>query len=363
MIVSLVALAFALAFSALRKSALATYYFGVYPLARLPPLPGWLASGSRFLYGEAKHLAHGAVDRFEQSPKVGEWWVPVWFPPGARLKNEYPPNAWWRALPSLRRRLDGRRGFLEITHVPDDLQRVYGVHGTWFYATPGSGVFLETGPALVADNKLDALAKLGVPWEEMGRHFAKGGYMYAPGKSAGFSDLAAGKVDSRVSFTGKTDEERVATLFRFAASIATHRGQLEAKKKGWDAEVLYRIDRVQNSADFDAALTFLARKRGNDVVHFLCQANGNGGWTHELVFVREPLRSAPGASVDERNLAHLADRLWIADPLDPSRRERCDFLNNDDYLCLACLQQTSNASCRGPEIPSPSPVYARPEAH
>jgi hypothetical protein len=362
LVVGLLVLAAVLALSALRKSALASYYAGVYPLARLPPLPCWLSSGSRFLYAEAQQLPAvaeltGPPNAFSRSPAVGQWWVPVWFPPGARIRNEYPPDAWWTALSGLRRELRDRRGFLEVSHVPDDLQRVYRIHGTWFYATPGSGVFLETGPALAANNKLDALSRLGMSWKAMGRQFARESYMYAPGKSAGFSDLASGRVNSRVLFAGKTDEERSAALFEFATSIGTPSGIAEAKKRGWDSNALYDIDRAQNSAVFDAALTALGRARGYDALHFLCQANGNGGWAHEIVFVKVSPTLASHSSVDEQNLAHLADRLWIADPMDNSRRERCRFFDNDDYACLACLQQTSNASCRLPINPSP-PSYA-----
>lgn len=357
-----------LALTTLRKSALGRYFAGVYPLARVPPVPSWLSSDGLFLYGEARNIpavneswGSRPLNDFKQRPEIREWWSPVWFPNEARIRNEYPPDAWWQALPTLRARLERQRGFLEITHVPDDLQRIYRVYGTWFYATPGSGVYLETGRALVANNKLDALSQLGMSWHDMAAMFSKGSYMDSPNHSSTFDALASGQVNAKVKFESPNGlhVDNIAQLFEFAVALTTPRGRQEAKKRGMDTNAIYQVDRVQNSAVFDARLTHLARKAGYDVVHFLCQANGNGGWAHELVFVKEPRRPTTEVlkTVDERNLSHLADRLWIADPLDTSRRERCQFLNNDNYVCLSCLQQTSNPSCRSPLTPSASPYH------
>lgn len=173
-----------LVFAAVKRKPLAAYYSGVYPLATSSVPSDWLSRRARFLYKEASKLpqvlaAFGSrpLNSFQQSPELGDWWAPVWFPEGARMKNEYPPNAWWAVVPELERELRAQNGFLEVTHVPDDLQRVYKVHGIWFYAARGSGVFLETGRSLLAHNKLQALSFLGMSWREMARRFGRGSYM------------------------------------------------------------------------------------------------------------------------------------------------------------------------------------------
>ena len=88
----------------------------------------------------------------------------------------------------------------------------------------------------------------------------------------------------------------------------------------------------------------LARALGYDTVHLTCQANGYGGWAHEMAYVHQPLFMGS----DQRRLSNVADRLFIADPNEPSIRQKCKFVNNDNYTCLSCIQQFSNTGCRLP---------------
>lgn len=342
------------------------YIKNVYPLSQNPSL---ILNQLQFFYQDL--LSNDIIERFGSNyppvpdsarnyepPKLNELWVPIWYPPVSFAKNGYLPEKFWKG--DLLSTPDQRGTFFEVMHVPDDDQNFYTVFGTWFYVVKGTGVWLEAGPrSLVAHNKLDALYLLGLKLWEIANIFVDAQFMINPiTNSPSLSQLASGQVTPIVSFEGSEPNEQVYNMLKFYfrtmkdLRLESYRGEITDEF----LQKMYMIDRINNSADYDETINFLARTQGFDSVHLTTQANGNGGWAHELVFVMQKMF----LGTDEKRMATLQNRLFIADPLNPRcSKRKCNFLNDDNYICLSCGQQTviwnlCNLTPVPPTPPTPS---------
>ena len=322
------------------------YYYGVYPLASCYPNTWY--NCVNFFYPEVPASIVNKVggpppdpaDTNYAPPPLNSPWIPVWYPPGAFAINRYPPNSWW-CYPEINSTDNCK--YIEVTHVPDD-QDFYTVQGTWFYVAKGSGVFLDIGKSLIARNKIDALKLLKVGPEEMARLYPNGFYMVNVNiPYINFSTLAA-ELYPQIS----DPVERLSMLFTDAANIST------LAKNGTPLSKLYNIDRINNSADFDQLICQLARAAGYDTVQFVTQANGNGGWNWELVFVNQPLF----LKTDAIRMSYITPRIYLIDPCNHSKKKHCEFDPFKKYTCIYCYEQTSNYTCRfNPEISQPGTKY------
>jgi hypothetical protein len=279
-------------------------------------------------------------------------WVPIWYPVNTFVVNGYDPTCFWKGNKYVSQsQLSGE--FVEVMHVPDDDQNFYTVFGTWFYVVRGTGVWFEAGPRiLTTQNKLFALRELGLSTWEMSNLFQDAQFMINDITTApSISQLA-----TQLGMKGESSNDQVRNLFEeyfkkmeeLIRSPHLRLDQAELAK-------LYLMDRMNNSADFDETTNFLARTQGYDSVQFITQANGNGGWAHELVFVNQEMF----LGTDEKRMETLTNRLFIANPLDEYQRERCVFDNDDLYGCLSCMQQpviwqfcNSSSSLPAPSSPS-----------
>lgn len=218
------------------------------------------------------------ADRNYEPPQLNQLWVPIWYPPVAFCKNGYSPHEFWKG--DLNGTPDQRGTFFEVMHVPDDDQNFYTVFGTWFYVVRGTGVWFEAGPrSLVAHNKLEALYLLGLKLWEIANIFVDAQFMINPiTNSPTLTQLASGQVTPIVNFEGDEPNEQVYNMLKFY-----FRTMKELREKSFRGEIndeflqkMYMIDRINNSADYDETLNFLARTQGFDSIHFTTQANGNG---------------------------------------------------------------------------------------
>lgn len=342
------------------------YIKNVYPLSRNQSL---ILNQLQFYYQDllskdiisnfgSKYPPVPDSNRNYEPPDLNQLWVPIWYPPVAFVKNGYLPKKFWKG--DINGTPDQRGTFFEVMHVPDDDQNFYTVFGTWFYVVRGTGVWFEAGPrSLVAHNKMEALYLLGLKLWEIANLFADAQFMINPiTSSPTLGQLASGQVTPIVNFEGAELNEKVYNMLKYYFKTMKELRQESCKEEQTDQflQKMYMIDRINNSADYDETINFLARTQGFDSVHFTTQANGNGGWTHELVFVMQKMF----LGTDEKRMATLRNRLYIADPISPGcSKRKCDFTNDDNYLCLSCGQQTAiwnlcNITPTPPTPPTPS---------
>lgn len=346
-----------------------SYVREVYPISTNPEL---IVETLQFFYQDL--ISNDIIQRFGkhfppppdsnrnyQPPKFGELWVPIWFPENTFVINGYKPDRFWEG------NLDSDESqfgnYFEVMHVPDDDQSWYVVYGTWFYVTRGTGVWLDCGPrTLRSINKIHALKDLGLNVLEIATLFQDAEYMINVNENApSLAQLASGQVVQNIAYPGSSSEEQIQNmLIDYFKMMDYYRYKCD-RNQPVDQQIvskLYQLDRINNSADYDEWINLLARTQGYEAVHFTIQANGNGGWAHELVYVNQSMF----LGTDEKRMATLANRLYIADPLNPIEfRERCKFVNNDAYQCLSCTQQKrvwDNCNVLvppNPPTPAPSP--------
>lgn len=185
-------------------------------------------------------------ERNYSPPEFNWWWRPVWYAPNTFSLNLYPPRAWWNYRDLNKYPSDS---FVEGVHVRDD-NPFYSVYGYWIYKAPGSGVFYNVGKTLLARNKIHALFLLGMDAAEIADLLRDERYYYNPDRP------------SEEYYGGMKSIESI----------------LQDGKN-------YNLDRFNNTAAMDRAITTRARAQGYDSVQFQIQANGMGGWAHEIVFV------------------------------------------------------------------------------
>lgn len=273
------------------------------------------------------------ASRNYRPPELDELWAPVWFPPDSFVINGYDPKRFWKGNKySTPEQFSGE--FIEVQHVPDDDQDFYTVFGTWFYVTRGTGVWLQAGPKiLTAQNKLFALRDLGLSTWEIANLFVNTQFM--------INDILPPpsllQVAEQFNMKGSTPAEKIANLleyyFKALQLLLDAPPDFELSEQEW--EKLYLMDRMNNSADFDETINILARTQGYSSVQFVIQANDNGGWAQELVYVHQEMF----LGTDENRMRTLLKKLWIANPLNLHQREQCLFKNDDKYGCLSCRQQ------------------------
>jgi hypothetical protein len=235
----------------------------------------------------------------------GEWWRPIWFPKDAFALNLYSPNSWWD-YQYINAYKDG--SFIEAMHVRDD-NPYYPVYGLWTYLAKGSGVFYAVGHTLLARNKIHALHLLGMETYEIVDYAKDKHYYYNPDKPM---------------------EPYYGGFHSFDYIINVGRD--------------YDLDRFNNTADFDQIIVRMARAQGYDSVQFQVQANGMGGWAHEIVFVSVN----PVLKKDEVKWAGWKDmdhQMTIRDPSGKKRPERCHPVINKERDVIGCKMQTLPNSC------------------
>lgn len=200
-----------------------------------------------------------------QPPPVSRLWVPIWSVSGILYKNIYPPREWW-ANSIVKGFKDN--SIVELTHVRDD-NPLYKVYGYWTYYAKGSGVKYNLGKTIVAKNKVEMLVNLGMSRREIIDILGDTNYLINP----------LSPVNSV--------QELAKKLFRHSDNPLEQLLDILLGKQGYttNRDVLYAIDRVNNTSDFDEKMIKLAKSKGYDSIQLTTQANGNGGWGCEIVFV------------------------------------------------------------------------------
>ena len=105
------------------------------------------------------------------------------------------------------------------------------------------------------------------------------------------------------------------------------------EKSGFSVDALYQMDRINNSADFDLYLIPMARAAGYESLQFLTQANGMGGWAHEIV------------ALQARVLYKPEERKWRGwEKMGEWMRDGCGNVCEPDYSKWM-------TTCKGMELP------------
>lgn len=248
-------------------------------------------------------------------PPKDKLWTPIWFPSGALALNKYDPNKWWEYKPKYKS-LNGitNSNWVEIMHTPDD-NPYYPVFGYWVYQTTGSGVFMNLGNTLVVPNKITALYKLGFSLNEIVQIIKDTKYMI------NIQDKYSSVND--VSQKLYPDNDILVSLKNLIIDI------IKGSKN-------YLLDRVNNSADWDKIIVENANLKGYDSVQFTVQANGMGGWAHEIVFT----------GISDTNLQKKVEKTWNGWPWVQARLRNglklnniCTFNPNKNYQIVTCQEQ------------------------
>lgn len=283
-----------------------TYLKQVYPLTsstRALPI--------EFLYACAPKQAFATTFFDPEKSKnyvpapYGQWWRPVWFPAGAFTLNLYPPTSWWDY-----KYLDKYKdnSTLEAIHTRDD-NPYYPVYGLWAYVAKGTGVFYNVGRTLLARNKIHALYLLGMTAPEIADFAKDKHYYYNPARPYE-SYYGGAPAIEYILTTGKN----------------------------------YELDRFNNTADFDPLITTMAKDKGYDSVQFQIQANGMGGWAHEIVYV-SPIPLLKEKEVEWAGWSQMARFMSVRDPRNVNPPEPCQPVVSDDRDIVICQKQGLPASC------------------
>lgn len=229
-------------------------------------------------------------------------WTPVWFPSGAVAVNKYDPTSWWTY------QTQAKSGWVEVMHVPDDIPK-YKVYGYWVYQTTGSGVMINLGNTLACANKIEALFKLMGSIDAVAKFIQDKNYQTRNNITRAVKDLAQDYFAQ-----SKTP------VHDLVSKVLTNNN-------------VYDIDRLNNSADWDPVITTKANQAKYDSVQFIIQANGNGGWAHEIVFTGMPLKYL--LKSQEKTWPGWS---WILNRIKSSAGS-CSFNPTENYAMVICEQQ------------------------
>lgn len=183
--------------------------------------------------------------------KFNALYVPFYVKQGFFI-NKYPKNDW--------NNYQYKNGFknnswVEVLHACCDNPNT----GYWLYFAKGSGIEWNIGKTLVAKNKIEALHKLGISFENMAQLFPHFKFRSANGSWMSWQQMAKLK------------------------HVTNYSQLLKQAAKGTE----FAITRMSNSVDMDKMLAQLAHKKGYDSVQMTIQPNGNGGWAFEIIGVRK----------------------------------------------------------------------------
>lgn len=243
------------------------------------------------------------INALQPPPSFGMLWKPSLMYPFTAVRSEYPGwdwNAFW-----------GQDGFpdeswVEVTHSA--FSAMNPPDGVWFYQVRGSGIFLYLGKTLCARNKLDAIRKLGLTYEEV--------FERIRAKTDTFYYWLAGQKPAKIDLN-KIQKYEFSELLKIA-----------------DHGSIYNINRMLNSGLFDIMLQDMAHQKGYLTVQMTVQPNLYNGWASELVYLGMDKNKKPPKRLWEIPPEHLR----LMGPCGSS--EICEFpRGNDAYpsSCLYCL--------------------------
>lgn len=214
----------------------------------------------------------------KEMPDVGNLYSPsIINPDGFVCRNAYPPDD------PLNNNVV--KGFASNSDVEICHSNVYnGQLGVYYYLTPGSGVYVNLGNTLVANNKLDALRKLGFSNAQIANSLNTPGTAYWPAYYGG--DLPPGY-----------EKKYFIDLVRqYMAQYSCRQEYAEnALINAAIDETDYLYGRVNDTGwQVDVDNFNLGRAQGYDTIQLTSQANMNNGWAFEII----DLRIVEGASLD-----------------------------------------------------------------
>lgn len=213
-------------------------------------------------------------------PPVGILWPPVWTPACAFLLNRVHPQSFWTIDPQVADLRDTVEGY----HTRDD-NTFYAVEGLWVYAGQGAGVMYKLGKTLRVPCKILAFLELGLSLEDLASLIHNTGMEAMPNVSVSIKiEDVAKRYFTPPSTFGASAQGSIWSITRLLTTM--QKLYTRGEKGGFSSQALYDMDRVNNSAGYDTYLILMARAAGWDSVQFLRQANGNGGWAHEVVLLQ-----------------------------------------------------------------------------
>ena len=235
------------------------------------------------------------------------FWTPIWYPENCYTLNLYPPNNWMNFI-NLNKYTDNMS--IEGIHSRDD-NPWYTVWGLWIYVTIGTGVFYNIGKTLQAYNKIHALYLLGVSVPDIASLLIDKYYYYNPDKpSLKIIDLA------KERFQSTSDLNSMIELIKYIL----------------DKNDVYDYDRINNTADIDSYIIFLAKSKNYDSVQFQVQANGMGGWAFEIVFTNFKTLSKP-SELNWDGWSEFSDKMTLNDPDHKLSNKKCTIQKDKIVSC------------------------------
>lgn len=310
-------------------SDLESYYYRVYPAAKDGSYSREWMDDLNFYYEfipETFIKSQGNIyfpsEHDWNPPEMNKLWYPIWYNGGpdtgcgsSCARNLYPPNNW---LDYKNRKGFESNTFVESLHTIDD-NPFYTVSGFWLYYAVGSGVWIDIGRTVKAVNKIHALNLLGLDEVDIGGLIMTSEFM------VNNSPLSLKVVDLVKKLYPHIPQLKNACI-ELVKEILTFSTQQSPTQPlaGGELERMYLIDRVNNSADWDSYISMIARSQGYQSIQFTVQANGNGGWAHEIVYCG----TTPLVKIVESEWggwAQIKSKITIADPMNTYSHCQCDF--------------------------------------
>ena len=137
------------------------------------------------------------------------------------------------------------------------------------YFAKGSGIEWNTGKTLVANNKIDALHKLGIDFNKMADLFPHFKFRSANGSWMTWQQIGKMK------------------------NIPTLSALFQQATAGKD----FAVARMSNTVELDETIASLAHQKDVDSVQMTLQPNGNGGWAFEVLDTRQLSYDPPNQQI------------------------------------------------------------------
>lgn len=248
----------------------------------------------------------------ERMPAIGELYSPAIINPvGFVCRNVYPAIG---PLNNVNRNGYSSGSDIEICH-----SNVYnGTLGIYYYLAKGSGIFVNIGKTLVANNKLHALRLLGQTNEQIADLLYSRDTGYWPAYYKGELPPSSQKAYFN-------DLVRQYMIKHACSKEQAENGVIDAAINETD----YLLGRLNDTGwAIDVSNFNLGRSQGYDTIQLTTQANMNNGWAFEIIDLR-----VKGFTLEDV-MAGLAQYQSIRNPFNPSEAQT--IKNTWPYYNLYC---------------------------
>lgn len=269
----------------------------------------------------------------QKPPELGQLWHPSLWPKFTLAVNKFPSTDWNSFYNA---KGDPDNYWMEGVHSSFSIANV--TYGVWFYRSIGSGMFVNLGRTIAGLNKIDAIIKLGMGFEELAKFIMRknnGSVLESYPDNTGLGGIS--NLDYWLAGQYHTNVGELFTsldLWGDKSDKTVTKNLVDVLKKaayGTD----YDINRICNTGTLDNLIVYLGLKGGYNSVQFTCQANLYNGFTTEVMI----LGPGPEAYTDIRQIPESQFRVMDPNNLpkgspDSSLGSKCTY--RYPFACVYC---------------------------